>query len=120
MANLLDLASLSSYVYNPERSELPTDAGTWVALSGLPANPQTSSLTGFYGEAFENTQTHEIAIAFRGTKDLQNVLEDLTLGLTSKYLPILNAVANDAIAFAQQVAQANPGATITLTGHSLG
>jgi hypothetical protein len=117
-ADLYDLSFISSWIY---RGDISSPAGQ----SALPAGwivrrTETDPLVGFQAAELENTSTHEIVIAVRGTDDIQNLLEDFTLGYTSQLLPILNAVANDAIAFARQVAQANPGATITLTGHSLG
>ena len=123
MADLLDLASLDSYLYTPGTSSLQSiDDGAWAPLNNIAPNPDISGPYGFYAEAFKNSQTGEIVIAIRGTVPtmVANIAEDLELGLVSKYAPVMNAIANDAITFAKEVAKANPGATITLTGHSLG
>lgn len=121
--NVFDLASLDAWIYRDDigtpqgQQALPGDAGTWTVLRTV-----TDGITGFQAAELINSRTNEIVIAIRGTVPglLQNDLEDLLLGSASTALSILNPIAEEATAFAEQVARANPGATITLTGHSLG
>ena len=111
MANLFDLASFDSYVYQPsKRNLLPTDSGTWNSL-----RTPTKMTDGFYAQAFQNAGSHEIVIAIRGTiPSFSNDIEDLQLAeqgdQTAAHL--LNAYAQLTISFATQVAINTPGAGI--------
>lgn len=128
MATLIDYAALSARVYWDVRDPLnqnPVPTG-WVPI----ANQSFPLSSGFTGEAYLNTSTNEIVIAFKGTDftldtnptqaiaDLQ-ADGSLALGLGSQQLI-------DAVNFYKDVYQlttanaAYAGASISFTGHSLG
>ena len=81
---------------------------------------------GFSGTVFKNTETNEYVIAFRGTNDGEDFLDDLIMGATSTGLlgDITNKQFSQAFAFAsEQIARIqaqNPDAKISITEHSLG
>ena len=75
---------------------------------------------------FKNTETNEYVIAFRGTNDGEDILDNLIMGATSTGLlgDVTNKQFSQAFAFAiEQIAEIlakDPDAKISLTGHSLG
>ena len=81
---------------------------------------------GFSGTVFKNTETNEYVIAFRGTNDGEDFLDDLIMGATSTGLlgDVTNKQFSQAFAFAsEQIARIqaqNPDAKISIAGHSLG
>ena len=81
---------------------------------------------GFSATVFKNTETNEYVIAFRGTNDGEDILDNLIMGATSTGLlgDVTNKQFKEAFAFAiEQIAEIlakDPDAKISLTGHSLG
>ena len=81
---------------------------------------------GFSATVFKNTETNEYVIAFRGTNDGEDILDNLIMGATSTGLlgDVTNKQFSQAFAFAiEQIAEIlakDPDAKISLTGHSLG
>ena len=81
---------------------------------------------GFSATVFKNTKTNEYVIAFRGTNDGEDILDNLIMGATSTGLlgDVTNKQFKEAFAFAnKQIAEIlakDPDAKISLTGHSLG
>ena len=113
--NLLDIATLAKFVYG--KASKNDVVGQWNYLDSSAINT-INGVIGFEAEAFQNTSTHEIVIAIRGTYGGPNYLEDLLLG--GGLYPSLNPFVAASDAFAEKVARAHPNATITVTGHSLG
>jgi hypothetical protein len=121
MATILELAEFSDMVYGD-----PSAVTDWTNLNpglsqGLAATWKlleiSTTLNGYYGAAYQNTITHEIVIANRGTRPtiLTDLLTDLKLAAGGT-----PDVLNDAKAFALKMAADNPGIPIIETGHSLG
>ena len=81
---------------------------------------------GFSATVFKNTETNEYVIAFRGTNDGEDILDNLIMGAASTGLlgDVTNKQFSQAFAFAiEQIAEIlakDPDAKISLTGHSLG
>ena len=75
---------------------------------------------------FKDTETNEYVIAFRGTNDSEDILDDLIMGATSTGLlgDVTNKQFKEAFAFAsEQIAKIqaqDPDAKISTTGTSLG
>jgi len=114
MATILELAELSNAVYTGAK------VSGWTVLQTSDGYSSSSS-PAYYGVAYENTQTHEIVIANRGT-DFQNVSMGLSSLLNDADLALSadSPDENAAIAFARLIAAKYPGHTLTETGHSLG
>ncbi len=79
--------------------------------------PQDSS-SGFEASAYRNSLTNEIVISYAGT-DPSDITGDIAanIGLA---IGVGSAQLLQAAEYYLQVHAANPGATITFTGHSLG
>ena len=81
---------------------------------------------GFSGTVFKNTETNEYVIAFRGTNDREDVIDDIIMGATSSGLlgDITNKQFKEAFAFADEqiarIKELDPNAKISVAGHSLG
>lgn len=116
---LLELAEVADAAYGGASSLRAISQDNWQPLKKFNGEPLTASTPdgSYYGIAYQNTITHEIVIANRGTRTdhFSDLWNDARLAAHSQ-----TEDANAAIAFALQVAQANPGATIIETGHSLG
>jgi dienelactone hydrolase len=91
----------------------------WTVLQEAPQELQQS---GFYGAAYQNVDTGEIVIAYRGTEpNIQAIRDDLSadidIGAGEEHPQFV-----DALAFAQQVNREFGGQNqaISVTGHSLG
>jgi hypothetical protein len=102
----------------------------WTILANSVATNPSSWEDGYFGVAYYNTVTGEVVIANRGTQTgagpatfFKNLFSDAELGLH-----VVSQPQNDAIAFAQAVANKikvlqSEGAVVTSvieTGHSLG
>lgn len=82
-----------------------------------------NNATGFTARAYKNAVTGEISIAYTGTtfESAVNNVGDWLLGnLTAGSGAALAPQITDAAKFYLDVLQANPGANVTFTGHSLG
>ena len=126
VTSLFDIASMVQFQYGSlfgTKGALPSDEGVWIPLPGFtsPISTNYANNIAFSAGAYENETTHEIVIVFRGTvpTSWQNLAEDGLLGLGGA-ASIANPILVAADEYAQAVAKANPDATITLTGHSLG
>ena len=120
MATTLDYALMAGSAYRTSRTLenlFPAPQG-WALFFPVP-DPSTAAIfpasSGFEAVAFQSGT--EIVISYAGTysksgADTQAGL-DLGLGLGSAQL-------NQAVEYYLQIKAANPGANITLTGHSLG
>ncbi len=101
-----------------DKNTIPIPDG-WVKL-----DDRINDATGFTARAYQNTQTGEIAIAYTGTTfeggSLDKAKDWLAGNITAGSGLTLAPQVLDAAKFYLDVAQANPGATITFTGHSLG
>ena len=81
---------------------------------------------GFSATVFKNTETNEYVIAFRGTNDGEDILDNLIMGATSTGLlgDVTNKQFKEAFAFAsKQIAEIlakDPDAKISAAEHSLG
>lgn len=81
---------------------------------------------GFSATVFKDTETNEYVIAFRGTNDSEDILDDIIMFATSSGLlgDVTNKQFKEAFAFAsKQIAEIlakDPDAKISITGHSLG
>ena len=120
MATTLDYALMAGSAYRTSRTLenlFPAPPG-WALFFPVP-DPSTAAIfpasSGFEAVAFQSST--EIVISYAGTysksgADIKAGI-DLGLGLGSAQL-------NQAVEYYLQIKAANPGANITLTGHSLG
>jgi hypothetical protein len=108
MTTFLQLAAFARSAYG---DPIP-DPQDWTALSPITPNNEDC-----YGQAYKNEKTHEIIIAYRGTRptNLNDLLNDasLTLHLSTRSQSL-------AVDYAYDIAIHNPGYKIITTGHSLG
>ncbi|MBI3777224.1 MAG: DUF2974 domain-containing protein, partial [Gammaproteobacteria bacterium] len=107
--NVNTYAALAGDVYN--------DAGApegWTRLE-MPGGLTANSENGFYAAAYKNDESGEIVVAYRGTDELQDAIPDVQFGSGVKPNQYDNARA-----FYDAVKQQSGGASISLTGHSLG
>ncbi len=112
MTTNLEYALLAGTAYFSTRSEInrfPIPLGWNEKLEFRNSNDQT----GFEARAFQNGS--EIVISYAGTYNWIDGVADARLGSGAMHDQLLQAVE-----YYLQVKAANPGATISLTGHSLG
>ncbi|MBL8491185.1 MAG: DUF2974 domain-containing protein, partial [Rhodocyclaceae bacterium] len=117
MGNIIaDYAFLSLASYRDKRDPanqiFPTSE--WKALPGVLGHVADGS--GFEAVAYRNTRTEEIVIAYTGTDELADWWTNIG-GFTGAW-PTGQIMS--AARFYAAVATANPGASFTFTGHSLG
>ena len=114
--SLYALAQISNAAYGTPKTLADwLTANHWVQLP--PPDGQALKSSGYVGVAYQNSVTHEIVIANRGTvatsfADLWHDAE-LTVHRVPPTVP-------DAINFAKQIARDYPSSTVIETGHSLG
>ncbi|HEX8223809.1 MAG TPA: PAAR domain-containing protein [Allosphingosinicella sp.] len=123
MATPSDFAALSQAVYaGPGSTAAPPG---WSKIAESPSAPNSAgSANGYFGAAYRDDATGEIVLANRGsrptfeglkqdwgTSDVQIAAQG-SLGVPGAF--------NDAEDFGRSVKAANPDATISYTGHSLG
>ncbi|MGB7957215.1 MAG: hypothetical protein WCF77_00005, partial [Minisyncoccia bacterium] len=114
---LLTDAMLSDNVYTGA-----IGAGGFTPIGGLNTDPKNA---GYAAAAFLSPDKTQVIIAFRGTvttadaAGLDDLLADESF-LTSDASPALSAIVSDAAHFVATIHSEFKGATITLTGHSLG
>ena len=119
MASYVDYAALSAFIYNNARGNsnqisIPQAAG-WAEL---PIDPSTD-FTGFTAAAFQNSQTQEIVIAFKGT-DTDNLLQTVKDFVFGNSAALGGSVQLFQAALFYEQVKAKYGSNITFTGHSLG
>ena len=120
MATTIEYALLAGVSYRDTRADLnrfPIPNG-WSVVSIV---PQDNS-TGFEASAYRNSLTNEIVISYAGTNPNDGILP---LGPDNQTnIGLATGVGSDqlhqAAQYYLQVQAANPSATITFTGHSLG
>ncbi|MDD5297129.1 MAG: DUF2974 domain-containing protein [Rhodocyclaceae bacterium] len=104
---------VNAQLANQAYKDVPTPPDGWRPLEKFQTVDPT---TGFAAFAFQNTQTHEIIIAYRGTNGPSDLRPDAAIAGIKSWDPQFT----QALEFANRVQQANRDATITVTGHSLG
>lgn len=77
--------------------------------------PPIHGAEGFDAAVFRNPSTGEIVVAFSGSREAEDWLQD-----SQNAGAMSTSQGAQAIALAQSVVAANPGATVSFTGHSLG
>ena len=109
MATTQEHATFSAHVYGGVNA--PALPSGWVQVD------TRSSQSGLYAEAYRNTATGEIAIAYRGTEptDGGDLRADYAIA-TQK----ASEQFNEAWRFARDIVTSNPNAPVSATGHSLG
>lgn len=82
-----------------------------------------STTTGLAAVVLQRTATNDVVIAFRGSQSLESeegredwVVDDRLMGVCNEMSPQME----DSVDFTGQIIDANPNATVTVTGHSLG
>ncbi len=99
-------------------AELLQDLSDYDYHIGQRTNPDAPGSKGIAAMSFEPMDTNEpIIISYRGTKSLDDVLSDASLGLTGT---IGKNKRDEAFEFYQKVRQQHPNREIIITGHSLG
>jgi len=133
----LELAELSGDAYNPSPIDLPTlgftlDNGLSTTISRLIGGGTVGLSNGVLTDGalqvvvYSNPDQSQIVIAVRGTDTsgpvnaVSNLLTDLGTFPTGSPTPDMQELVSDTAHVLQYVASLHPGATITLTGHSLG
>jgi hypothetical protein len=133
----LELAELSGDAYNPSPTNLPTlgftlDNGLSTTISRLIGGGTVSLSNGVLTDGalqvvvYSNPDQSQIVIAVRGTDTsgpvnaVSNLLTDLGTFPTGSPTPDMQELVSDTAHVLRYVASLHPGATITLTGHSLG
>lgn len=111
MTTLQDYAQLSGRVYNrTDENRTPVPDG-WTEDTWLIDDPITSFSAGVYSNG------NEIVIAFTGTNEN---ISDFTLANIPAGVGLSSAQITQAATLVLDIMAANPGATISFTGHSLG
>ena len=120
MATTLDYALMAGSAYRTSRTLenlFPAPQG-WALFFPVP-DPSTAAIfpvsSGFEAVAFQSGT--QIVISYAGTysKSAADIQADINLGLGLR-----SAQLDQAVEYYLQIKKANPGANITLTGHSLG
>jgi hypothetical protein len=112
----IDCALMAGLAYQSTRDKInwfPAPSG-WVEFSHVPNSTYPTSLS-FEASAFQNAATGEIVISFAGTVQLTDWIANLSLGAGFS-----SSQLEQAALYYLQVKEANPTATISFTGHSLG
>jgi Ca2+-binding RTX toxin-like protein len=114
----IDNALMAGLAYQSSRDRInwfPAPLG-WVEFSHVP-NSTYSTTLGFEASAFQNSATGEIVISYAGTNptSLADWIANLTLGAGFS-----SSQLEQAALYYLQVKSANPTASISFTGHSLG
>jgi autotransporter passenger strand-loop-strand repeat protein len=116
---LLALGQLAYDVYSPASPQGPQGIPGWTLF-------YFKSDGEFQGAAYKSPDGTQIVVAFRGTDPIltwagfKNVLTDAASFPTGNPSAGMQQIVADGSEFLAQVAANNPGANITLTGHSLG
>ena len=110
MTSSLDLALLAGSAYNDTRSAInrfPVPTG-WTLYSAVPSDDQS----GFEARVFQSGT--ELVISYAGTyaKSGADIQAGINLGLG-----LGSAQLHQAVEYYLQIKDANPSATISLTGH---
>jgi VCBS repeat-containing protein len=131
MATALEYALMAgaSYISNRDpKNQIPTPQG-WLKFAHVPNNPDYPMFTGTSGfEAVSFTNGTDLVISFAGTDFSKGMPGALFTGdFWQGNIPLITGVSVngadqlvDAVEYYLQVKAANPGAHISLTGHSLG
>ncbi|RIV19182.1 DUF2974 domain-containing protein [Alicyclobacillaceae bacterium I2511] len=108
--------SLHAVVINlPSPQQDLQEEGNWRVIDWQNA----VTTTGFYGVAFQNVNTKEIVIAFRGSSNTQDYVYDLST-IALHISADGGAQLSQARELVSRVITNHPGAQVLLTGHSLG
>ncbi len=123
MATLEEYAVLSAVVYQDARGPYnvnPLPPG-WVEIAYSPNMENNPFTDGFSAGAYQNLETGEIVIAFKGTDFLVGVNNGQTAADLVADLGLATGAGSsqlrEAALFYAQIKAANPDATITFTGH---
>src|SRR3990167_9139294 len=125
MATTIEYALMAGASYvstRPDINKFPVPQG-WVSFAHVPNNPDYPAFTSASGfEAISFTNGTEIVISYAGTYDVPlnpftnpDLQADIGLATGAGSQQLLQAAE-----YYLTVQRQNPGATITLTGHSLG
>ena len=121
----LDCALMAGLAYQTNRDKInwfPAPDG-WQQFSHVP-NSTYPTTDGFEAVAFQNQSTSAIVISFAGTDGFFSVDQvtnsELATGFTHNLLTGVPDQLLQAADYYLQIRAANPSATITFTGHSLG
>src|SRR4030067_644021 len=121
----------AAYISNRDpKNQLPSPQG-WLELAHVPNNPDYPMFTGasgFEAVSFQNVANpNEIVISFAGTDFSNGIASLFNSDFWSGNIPLITGTSVngadqlvDAVEYYLQIKAANPNATITLTGHSLG
>lgn len=118
LARSIPYAQLADAIYDYDN----VTVGSWDLIE---SNGKSS---GMDGGVFRNRETNELALVFRGTetcdfpcsfKELEDTASD-ALADAAIGAGVVSDQFKDAFRFAQSVISRNPGAKITVAGHSLG
>jgi Ca2+-binding RTX toxin-like protein len=112
----IDCALMAGLSYQSTRDKInwfPAPSG-WQEFSHVP-NSTYQTAQSFEASAFQNTATKEIVISYAGTAQLTDWIANVALGLGFNAEQL-----NQAALYYLQIKAANPDATISFTGHSLG
>ena len=111
-AQLSTLAN-AAYLDTPPKT-ITTTGGTWAYV-----DQSKATNSGFFGVAYRNTQTGEIAIAYRGTNGLSDLKADTTF-VTGGWSQQFTDAAKFTADVQNFVDRNYLGAKLLTTGHSLG
>lgn len=121
----------AAYISNrPEINQIPIPQG-WAEFFHVPNNPDYPMFTGasgFEAVSFQNVSNpNEIVISFAGTDFSKGIASLFNSDFWNGNIPLITGTSVngadqlvDAVEYYLQVKALNPGAHITLTGHSLG